>query len=189
MGIRADQKEARRNSILNAALDLFITKGFGATTTMDIAQRANITHSLLFHYYETKETLYESLVDIGMQGAGAAMQVDAKNPMLFFQAVTQGTLEAIEKSDFTAKIFLLMSRALREEAPEAVRKKAGQINNIKLCTPLIEEGQRQGQIKQGDSLSLSFAFWAALQGVAENSLLFPEIPLPKAEWLLDILLV
>ena len=188
MGIRAEQKEARRNSIISAALDLFITKGFGATTTMDIAKKANITHSLLFHYYESKEALYESLVDIGIQGAGMAMEIKTQNPMQFFAMVVQGTLEAMEKSDFNAKIFLLMSKAMREEAPEAIRNKASAVNNIRLCVPLIEEGQRLGQIRQGDSASLSFVFWAALQGVAENSLLFPDIPLPKPEWLMDILL-
>lgn len=55
MGVRAEQKEMRRLSILEKALDLFIHKGYTGTTVRDIASSLSISPALLFHYFDSKE--------------------------------------------------------------------------------------------------------------------------------------
>ena len=55
---RVEQKEKRRQEILNAGLDLFIQKGYSATRTAEIAKAVDMSEGLLFHYFETKEKLY-----------------------------------------------------------------------------------------------------------------------------------
>ena len=56
---RQEQKEARRQEILYVALDLFVKKGYAATKITDIAEKASMSVGLLFHYFESKEKLYE----------------------------------------------------------------------------------------------------------------------------------
>lgn len=189
MSMRAAQKEERNKQILFSALDLFTEKGYQNTKITDIAKAANMSTGLLFHYYESKEALYEALIDIGLQGAQSAMQieVDMQNPLLFFAEAAKGVLNALAENSFYAKIFILMANAIKGGAPEHIRHKAAKINNIEMCVPLIKAGQKLGQIKQGDALSLSFAFWASIQGVAENHQIYPKLLLPKAEWLVDII--
>ena len=51
-----------RELILDAAEDLFATKGFSATTIKQIAAAANVNSALLYYYFENKETLYRETV-------------------------------------------------------------------------------------------------------------------------------
>ena len=59
METRKEQKERRRQEIINAALELFVSKGYAATKITDIAKRVNMSIGLMFHYFESKEALYE----------------------------------------------------------------------------------------------------------------------------------
>lgn len=68
METRKEQKERRRQEILFAALELFVSKGYVATKVTDIAQRANMSTGLMFHYFESKEKLYEELIRMGLEG-------------------------------------------------------------------------------------------------------------------------
>src|SRR5687767_6395166 len=57
LGRRASQKAAVRKRIVNAALELFNSKGFDATTTRQIAQKARLAEGTIFNYFETKEDI------------------------------------------------------------------------------------------------------------------------------------
>ncbi len=54
--------EARPDEVLDAALDLFIEKGFAATRLEDIAARAGISKGSVYLYFESKEKIIEGLV-------------------------------------------------------------------------------------------------------------------------------
>lgn len=56
-GRRAQNKEATRERIVTAALGLFQTKGFDATTTKEIARKAGIAEGTVFNYFPTKDDI------------------------------------------------------------------------------------------------------------------------------------
>src|SRR5437773_6156824 len=56
-GRRAQNKAAIRKRIVTAALSLFQTKGFDATTTKAIARKAGIAEGTVFNYFATKEDI------------------------------------------------------------------------------------------------------------------------------------
>jgi len=51
-----------KEAIRDAAAALFAEKGFAATSTREICQRAGITKPVLYYYFGNKEQLYEELV-------------------------------------------------------------------------------------------------------------------------------
>lgn len=53
---------ARPDEVLDAALDLFIEKGYSATRVEDIAKRAGISKGSVYLYFPSKEALLEGLV-------------------------------------------------------------------------------------------------------------------------------
>src|SRR5437868_15417278 len=57
VGRRAQNKAAIRKRIVTAALSLFQTKGFDATTTKAIARKAGIAEGTVFNYFRTKEDI------------------------------------------------------------------------------------------------------------------------------------
>jgi AcrR family transcriptional regulator len=56
------KKEARPSEILDAALNLFVEKGFRATTMEDIARAAGVTKGTPYLYFANKEDIFKAVV-------------------------------------------------------------------------------------------------------------------------------
>lgn len=54
-GLRERKAARTRHQIVEAALDLFLTRGFDQTTMEDIAERAEIGSSTLYRYFPSKD--------------------------------------------------------------------------------------------------------------------------------------
>jgi TetR/AcrR family transcriptional regulator len=65
---RGRRKEARPGELLDAALDLFVEKGFAATRSEEVAARAGVSKGTLFLYFPTKEELFEAVVRENISG-------------------------------------------------------------------------------------------------------------------------
>ncbi|MGH2503310.1 MAG: TetR/AcrR family transcriptional regulator, partial [Ktedonobacterales bacterium] len=59
----------RRQQILEAALDLFAEQGLAGATSKDIAERAEVTHGLIYFYFTTKEELYKAAFEYALKRA------------------------------------------------------------------------------------------------------------------------
>jgi AcrR family transcriptional regulator len=59
---RKNQAEERRLQILNVALTVFASKGFSGTSIKDIAQAADISQGLMYHYFASKQDLLNAVV-------------------------------------------------------------------------------------------------------------------------------
>jgi len=57
------QKKDRKNQILEAALQIFVTKGYSKTTMDDIVSASKLSKGALYHYYKSKKDLFLSLID------------------------------------------------------------------------------------------------------------------------------
>lgn len=188
MGKRDEQHEHRKNQLLQIALDEFIAKGYYGTSTREISKIAGISSGLMFRYFDSKQALYEALVEIGCGGIELAYEPD-DSPMQVFEKHLGQLLSLLADNPFVAKIFVFMGDASYNAA--RISPKAGNIvarhDIIRQSIPLIKKGQQLGEIRAGDPHILSLAFWCALQGIAESIALHSDTLVPKAEWLLDIL--
>jgi AcrR family transcriptional regulator len=59
---RQRRKEARPQELLDAALELFVEKGFAATRSEEVAARAGVAKGTLYLYYPSKEDLLRAVV-------------------------------------------------------------------------------------------------------------------------------
>ncbi len=59
---RERRKEARPGELLDAALALFVEKGFTATRVEEVAARAGVSKGTLFLYFPSKEELFKAVV-------------------------------------------------------------------------------------------------------------------------------
>jgi TetR/AcrR family transcriptional regulator len=59
---RERRKQARPGELLEAALDLFVEKGFAATRSEEVAIRAGVSKGTLFLYFPSKEELFKAVV-------------------------------------------------------------------------------------------------------------------------------
>lgn len=59
---RERRKQDRPGELLEAALDLFVEKGFAATRVEEVALRAGVSKGTLFLYFPSKEDLFKAVV-------------------------------------------------------------------------------------------------------------------------------
>lgn len=184
---RKEQKEQRKNQIIFAALDLFVKKGYVATKILDIAKAANMSAGLLFHYFESKEKLLEELTNIGLRGTQMPLQIEYLDELKFFEVFTSQLISCMQEKPNTAKMFVFMAQMQRTEGiPENIKKVVLSVNTIEKSVKIIKAGQKKGLIRKGNPMALSNAYWCSIQGIAEQFTMHPEIPLPEAEWIVDI---
>lgn len=63
---RAEQLAKTRQTIIKTATKLFLEKGYGNTSTRDIAKEIGITQPALYHHFSDKEVLYlDVLTNLG----------------------------------------------------------------------------------------------------------------------------
>ena len=60
--VRQRRKQARPQELLNAALELFVEKGFAATRSEEVATRAGVSKGTLYLYFPSKEELFKAVV-------------------------------------------------------------------------------------------------------------------------------
>ena len=65
---RERRKQARPGELLEAALDLFVEKGFAATRAEEVAARAGVSKGTLFLYFPSKEELFKAVVQENVAG-------------------------------------------------------------------------------------------------------------------------
>lgn len=84
---RVRRKQDRPGELLQAALELFVEKGFAATRSEEVAQRAGVSKGTLFLYFPTKEDLFKAVVQATLvptlaQGQAAVSQFDGPSGVL-----------------------------------------------------------------------------------------------------------
>jgi len=120
VGRRAQNKQAIRNRIVKAALNLFQTKGFEGTTTRSIARKAGIAEGTVFNYFRTKEDIALYFFE---QEVGHAVASVRDNPRL-------------RKASLEEKLFALVESQLEYLAPYERFIGAALLHALKPSSPL-----------------------------------------------------
>lgn len=186
---RQQQSLETRQAILNVSLDLFVRRGFAATTVRDLAKAAGISPGLMFHYFASKEALLQEHIRVIAQGIDSVSRIlrSSKDPLKTFHSIAQTTLESL-REPYTRNLFLLANQVLSlESIPPAAKTLVSKSRSIEASAALIVVGQRKGEIKKGNQYALAVAFWGAIQGIAEILVWRPEAPLPTADQIVSLL--
>src|SRR5713226_9525201 len=130
-GRRAQNKAAIRKRIVTAALSLFQTKGFDATTTKAIARKAGIAEGTVFNYFRTKEDIALHFFEQEVDQAIAAVR---GNPRL-------------RKAPLEEKLFTLVQSQLEFLAPYERFIGAAFIQALKPASPLGTFSHRAQELR------------------------------------------
>ena len=141
MRITAEEKDATRRRIVEAAFDLFRQDGFDAATTRDIARRAGIATGTLFNYFDTKEAVLAHLAGEALVKARAAFAKQALEP------------------DLEEELFALIAAELRQLKP--LRKFMGTLLETVLSSLAVPNGA-------GRDESLRVAHLELVTGIARK---------------------
>ncbi|MEV4417484.1 helix-turn-helix domain-containing protein [Catellatospora sp. NPDC049609] len=89
---RTEKAAQTRRCILDAAGDLFVDQGYGATNMQEVAERAGVAVQTVYFVFGNKRRLLKELVDVTI--AGDDEPVATMNRPWFRDALAAGTAEA-----------------------------------------------------------------------------------------------
>lgn len=185
---KKEQHEMRKRQILDIALNHFIRYGFYGTSTRKIAEEAGISSGLMFHYFPNKLALYEALVEIGCEKL-TIDNSEGESPIMFFEKQVDWFLSVAAQNNFAARMFVFMglvainAKDVSERATQMIKEHDVEAMSV----PYIEKGQKSGEIRPGDPMTLSALFYGSIQGFAETLVFRDGLKLPDREWFLAIL--
>src|SRR5438132_4196839 len=130
-GRRAQNKAAIRKRIVTAALSLFQTKGFDATTTKAIARKAGIAEGTVFNYFRTKEDIALHFFEQEVDQAIASVR---ENPRL-------------RRAPLEEKLFTLVHSQLEFLAPYERFIGTALIHALKPASPLGPFSHRAQELR------------------------------------------
>lgn len=61
--LQVERSERSRTAILEAALDLYSHRGYGATSMRDIAAKAGVSTGSVYHHFDDKEAIFQALLE------------------------------------------------------------------------------------------------------------------------------
>jgi AcrR family transcriptional regulator len=120
VGQRARNKEAIRRRIVDAALNLFQTRGFDATTTKAIARKAGIAEGTVFNYFKSKDDVALHFFEQEVDQAMAAVRENS----------------SLRKAPLEEKLFTLVQSQLEYLAPYERFIGSALIHALKPASPL-----------------------------------------------------
>lgn len=184
-------KDERREQILSAALKAFATRGFAATKISDIVARAGMSHGLVYHYFKSKEEIFYALLQRAMETSSQSVVAVENLPIPPIEKVRQTAryiLGGIESYADSAYYFMIVMHAsVMENTDERHRALIASSNiSIQAMERIMRAGQEAGEIVDGNTLDMSIAFFAAIQGLALYKLSVENFRMPDAELLVNM---
>lgn len=164
----AQIRARQRANLAAAASRVFARKGFHGTRVSDIVREAEVSQGLLHQYFESKEGLFNELIENLMSMAvqvPALAAVQPGTPLDRLRWYLSISLTGLVQNPDAA---LLASHARRDDAPEQARarvEEAGHDSVQALCD-LVSAAQESGELVAGDPLLLATHLIAVTQGFA-----------------------
>jgi AcrR family transcriptional regulator len=162
-------KQARRAEILDAALKVFARRGLEATKITDIAEQAGVSHGLLYHYFPTKEAVFEAIIERSVSdGLTIIDEAERSTPdaWLALERIVDAFLAGLrERTEFNRILAVAVSS---EAAPPGIRLVIQQSEDLVLerLIALIDCCERDGRIPPGNADGRALALTALIQGLA-----------------------
>ncbi|MEP7058454.1 MAG: TetR/AcrR family transcriptional regulator [Caldimonas sp.] len=149
---RQRRKEARPQELLDAALDLFVEKGFAATRSEEVAMRAGVAKGTLYLYYPSKEDLLKAVVRHNVvnrivEGADLIRQYDGDTSGLLAK-VLRLWWERVGETPASGILKLMMSEA--RNFPEIAQFYVDEVikPSHAMLAQLLQRGIDRGEFRQ-----------------------------------------
>jgi len=185
-------KTERKEQIMRAALKVFADHGVKLTKISMIAKEAKVSHGLVYHYFDSKDNiLYESLEWAMDENTIVQffneLNESGKSPMEKIKEFTQYAFKESE-SGISSMVFRIAQHLngannLPDHIHEIVDN-AGKFYKETL-SPLFLDGQKSGEIIQGDVEELLDVYLTVLSGILKDDSSFWR---ENVEWKTEILL-
>ncbi len=116
----------KQQSVINAGYLCFAKDGFQKTAMSEVSTEAGISKAALFHYFGTKENLYEFLFDFACAKIGANIPVGTSD---FFECIAIATEKKFEVMEQYPGMYNFLVTVTKDSAKQAekMRRKSSNL--------------------------------------------------------------
>src|SRR5260370_21128069 len=147
-------REEQKRNILKAATIVFANKGLTATKMDDIAAKADVGYGLLYHYFPSKELIFQAAVERATHyGFHMLVQRIRQLPLTPWERLHQLTTIILEGILDEPDAYLLSQQAvISETVPQEIKEIAWRSSHQggEEFQKLLIEAQAAGQVREGD---------------------------------------
>ncbi|MDO7487331.1 TetR/AcrR family transcriptional regulator [Peribacillus frigoritolerans] len=157
-------RQASKEKIRAAAMELFMKQGYYATSISDIAKQAGISKGLLYNYYKGKEELLSEMIEARIKEVVEVMEeaFSLNSPREQLEHIINGAIDNIHQKSEIHRFYLHLQT--QPEANEELKKYSHLI---------IEENARQFEFQckifesmgEKEPRKRSLYFSSVLQGI------------------------
>ena len=153
-------KDKRRTKLLSYALKAFAANGYDHTAIDDITKPSKCSHGLFYHYFESKEVVFRALIEDVILPTGTfpiekALQLGGVDGLAELFRFAASIPEGGSKAIAVAKIVIELDEATSLDDFGQIFAKSHDLR--KALETLILEGQRKGQVIEGDVKAIAQA--------------------------------
>jgi len=163
--------EKRRQELLDAALELFGSTGYHATTIDQIAAAADTGKGTVYWYWKSKEEIFAELVRLKFEAytdalnRAVAMQVSAPEKLLLLLTEVSRLMEKYRQ--FCKLIFMVLADRrdrFGEDIHQSVNRYYEQFHGI--IRDIVQQGQSEGSLRpQADAAAVATLMIAVIDGI------------------------
>jgi len=168
---RLREKEARRQSILDAASAVFLEWGISATTMDQIAERAELSKGALYLYFSSKQELCLALlVEASRLLVDELKQAraPAAPPFEELQRLLQAYYGfSVRRPDYFRLLFVVEHQLYRSRVADELRARWTALGRegLEMLAGVIERGVKERFIRSCDPWKTAVSLWAGITGV------------------------
>lgn len=164
-------KAERKKAILSGALYLFALQGYNSTTSDNISKYVQCSHGLLYHYFPTKEQLFEELFEnvIKVKHREIIANVDiTENPKYLLKDLLDAYLNALKNpnDEYACVIYLLLNIHLQKKYIPKPKNTDPNYKMYDLFFNAIENGKQQEVFYPNNTKEMLIAILAMLKGLS-----------------------
>ena len=165
-------KQQREHQILLSALYLFSYKGYDAVTLDELSDAANCSHGLIYHYYPSKQHLYDALIEkiVNPMIAKLVSNFDYKQKAKFVMIdIMDSYLRALKSSndEYAWAINLILNVRLQSDFNQMLAAKEASNKIYQFMYETIERGKKEGDFRENrDSKEQIISLVAVMKGLS-----------------------
>jgi AcrR family transcriptional regulator len=155
-----------RHALIEASLALIAEEGFAALTLREVARRAGVTHAAPYRHFADKEALLAAVAEEGFRTMAAQMRERMDRET--------GPTQRLSACGVAYVLFAIQHPAhfrvmfgphfTRRVDHETLAREGG--NAFGLLVQSIIEGQKAGELREGEPMPLALMSWSLVHGLA-----------------------
>jgi AcrR family transcriptional regulator len=182
MSPRPDVSAERKPQILQAAAQVFLSKGFTAARMEDIAKQAGLSVGNLYRYFPGKLDITLALMELFLEPSLSNSNDLLSAPGTCRERLESSFLRVLEKQDASLLTLYgeMVHLARYEPRVRAVLQDYNQ-RYQKIVADLLQQGIQNGELRPVDTDAVAFAFQSVFDGFMQNMNFTPQpLNLPAA---------